>query len=253
MLWIFVFILIILIISFSHRKYYLSVLAIFKNESMNLREWLDHYIWQGVDHFYLINNGSTDDYQSILKEYDNISIINLESPNSQVEHYNTAFEFFNIKNYTEWLIVCDLDEFYYAIEFKNLKDYLKSQSNTCIISSMHMFGSRDEYEHPKSIRKAFLHRDSTLHTNGKSILRAAFINELSVHEHNMNGKCIRDDKNIHLNHYVIQSKEYFDKIKKTRGDVMSKGNFRDDDYFKKYDKREVFDDGIVKKMLNDNI
>jgi hypothetical protein len=34
---------------------YLSILAIMKNEAMNLKLWIDHYIYQGVDHFYLID------------------------------------------------------------------------------------------------------------------------------------------------------------------------------------------------------
>lgn len=44
--------------------YFLTCLAIFKNEAMNLKEWLDHHLWQGVEHFYLINNGSEDDYKN---------------------------------------------------------------------------------------------------------------------------------------------------------------------------------------------
>ena len=37
-------------------KYYLSVGAMFKNESHILKEWLDHYLREGVDMFLLINN-----------------------------------------------------------------------------------------------------------------------------------------------------------------------------------------------------
>ena len=36
--------------------YYLSILAQFKNETMNLKLWLDHHLWQGVQHFFLIDN-----------------------------------------------------------------------------------------------------------------------------------------------------------------------------------------------------
>jgi len=50
-------------------KYYLSVYAIFKNESVALEEWLTHYINEGVDHFFLIDNGSTDDYEPILNKF----------------------------------------------------------------------------------------------------------------------------------------------------------------------------------------
>ena len=37
-------------------KYYLSVLAIFKNEKHIMKEWLLHHMKEGVEHFYLIDN-----------------------------------------------------------------------------------------------------------------------------------------------------------------------------------------------------
>ena len=49
--------------------YTLSVLAMFKNESMIIQEWIKHYIEEGVEHFYLIDNGSTDDYYEKIKMY----------------------------------------------------------------------------------------------------------------------------------------------------------------------------------------
>ena len=55
--------------------YFLSVLAQFKNETMNLKVWIEHYLWQGVEHFYLIDNGSTDNPLSILQEYINRGIV----------------------------------------------------------------------------------------------------------------------------------------------------------------------------------
>ena len=38
----------------SPRKYYLSVLGVFKNEGHIMKEWIDHYILHGVDHIYII-------------------------------------------------------------------------------------------------------------------------------------------------------------------------------------------------------
>ena len=37
------------------KKYKLVIVAIFKNEAIAMREWLEHYIRQGVEHFYIIN------------------------------------------------------------------------------------------------------------------------------------------------------------------------------------------------------
>ena len=51
------------------KKHFLSVCAIFKNEGRFLREWLNYYLLAGVDHFYLYNNFSDDDYAAVLKPY----------------------------------------------------------------------------------------------------------------------------------------------------------------------------------------
>jgi hypothetical protein len=46
--------------------YEFCVCAVFKNESHILEEWLLHYIYRGIDHFYLVNDNSTDDYKYII-------------------------------------------------------------------------------------------------------------------------------------------------------------------------------------------
>jgi hypothetical protein len=51
--------------------YYLTIGAIFKNESHCLQEWIEHHIFHGVEHFYLLNDGSTDEYMKILQPYIN--------------------------------------------------------------------------------------------------------------------------------------------------------------------------------------
>ena len=47
----------------NNYPYQLSVIAIFQNEDRFLKEWLDFYRVLGVDHFYLFNNLSEDNYQ----------------------------------------------------------------------------------------------------------------------------------------------------------------------------------------------
>ena len=49
--------------------YDLVICSMFKNESMILQEWIEHYVEMGVQHFYLIDNGSTDSYLDILQPY----------------------------------------------------------------------------------------------------------------------------------------------------------------------------------------
>ena len=74
----------------TRKKYYLSVLATFKNEMLNLDLWIRHYIWMGVDHFYLIDNGSTDNSLHVLKPYKEkgiVTILSLHEKYKQKENY----------------------------------------------------------------------------------------------------------------------------------------------------------------------
>ena len=123
---------------------YLSIIAIFKDETLNLKLWIDHYLWQGVDHFYMIDNGSQDNPLSILQPYiddGKVSYYNLPEPQKQTEHYRNVYDKY-IKNNTEWLIVCDMDEFFYGTE-TNLKNAVKklSYKYDYIICNWLMFGN----------------------------------------------------------------------------------------------------------------
>ena len=53
------------------------IVAIFKNESHILKEWMEHYISQGIDKFFLIDHNSTDNYFHILQPYINSGMVEL--------------------------------------------------------------------------------------------------------------------------------------------------------------------------------
>ena len=70
-------------------------------------------------------------------------------------------------------------------------------------------------------------------------------------EHGPISEQILGKSNLHLNHYAIQSWEWFEKVKCTRGDAhnMKTDKIRDRAYFDAYDKHsnKVFDDELAKK------
>ena len=47
-------------------KYYLSVCVCIKNEGIYINEFIQHYMNQGVDHFYIINNNSDDNINEMV-------------------------------------------------------------------------------------------------------------------------------------------------------------------------------------------
>ena len=47
--------------------FYFTIGAVFKNEAHIMKEWIDHYLFHGVDHIYLINDNSNDKFLDILQ------------------------------------------------------------------------------------------------------------------------------------------------------------------------------------------
>lgn len=140
------------------------IVATFKNESEILDEWIKHYINEGCSKFFLIDNGSDDNYLPIIEKYkDWIVLVMDERLHRQVENYNYYFSE-RVKSYT-WTLTCDLDEFVYARNgYKTISDYLSSVNSN--ISSLSipwkMFGSNGyntlDKKEPDSAIKSFTKR-----------------------------------------------------------------------------------------------
>lgn len=73
------------------KQYKVSVCAIFKNEAPYLREWIEFNHIVGVDHFFLYNNNSEDNYEEIIEPYVKKGIVTLiqwPKNQAQMECYN---------------------------------------------------------------------------------------------------------------------------------------------------------------------
>lgn len=102
------------------KEYNLCVAAIFQNEGRFMKEWLDYNLLIGVDHFYLYNNESTDNFHEVIDPYVAIGVVELfDWPNRwpetqfafgcQAYAYQDALK--RCKKKTHWLAAIDLDEF----------------------------------------------------------------------------------------------------------------------------------------------
>ena len=135
--------------------YNLSILAMFKNESMIIEDWIIHYLKEGVNHFYLIDNGSVDDYWTKINKYENYITIVKDStrlPNgTQTYLYNKIF-LETIKRETKWLIICDIDEYIYA-KNGNIMNVLNKLSENVekIWLPWKIFGSNGNIKQPNNI------------------------------------------------------------------------------------------------------
>lgn len=200
----------------SKQTYYLSVAAIFKNESHGIKEWIEHYISEGVDHFYLIDNGSTDGYQTEIVKFLEKGLITLvidDTRWAQIELYNRHF--LELKDESEWLLVCDLDEFIYGRNgYRTIVDFLKSLSINigAIRIPWKMFGSSNFIDQPRSIVDSFLLREAyergsifsslrSKKTHSKAIVRSKFLKRFHIHFCYLKGKCKTIGANQKRNSY----------------------------------------------------
>ena len=115
-------------------KYSLSICCIFKDDSNYLPEWIEFHYSQGVDHFYLFNNLSRDDYMGHLQPYINQGIVDLiEWPLEAacLYHWNQIqcnaymHGLREYKDESKWIAYIDNDEFLFSPTGENLKQVLK--------------------------------------------------------------------------------------------------------------------------------
>lgn len=265
------------------RKYPVVVMSQMFNETHIIREWIEHYLWQGVDHFILIDNCDVcleNESRDILADYIEKGQVTLHRDlvkHAQMEHYTKYSKPF--RDLAEWIIVVDTDEFVYARRgYKLIGDYLMSLSPAVVQVCVpwKVYGSSGQIKIPKSAVDTFItrHKGST---HCKSIIRAGAGGDYNIHVHGLNkvnkkyGTCInsasvgrkcdeplegrgeaRDysEYHLHMNHYAIQSLDWFKAVKMTRGSANTAvfDKIRDLTYFKRYDAPATVVDTELKDM-----
>lgn len=236
--------------------YFLTVAAIFKNEAIALREWCQHYFNEDADHILLIDNGSSDDFIPQIADFISAGKITLlvdPTPYDQDNVYNRLLVPY-LKS-TTWLQIMDMDEFMYGRN-GSIVDYLKTLDEDvgAIRVGWKMFGTSGHLVQPQSIIQSFTNRGPYYgdNINIKSIFRSRAATHLKMHK----TEILRNYREIapyqpprpagtgtnetdlaehvlHLNHYSLQSRDWFMKVKATRGDAATSVNVRDATYFEK--------------------
>ncbi len=112
--------------------YELSIAAIFRDEGAYLKEWIEYHKMVGVEHFWLYNNSSTDDWEEILQPYiaeGVVEVINWPFPSQEkrVKYQEFAYKDALDKaiGMTNWLAVIDLDEYLLPMKEKTITECLK--------------------------------------------------------------------------------------------------------------------------------
>jgi hypothetical protein len=250
-------------------KYKLVIVAMFKNEAHAIKEWIQHYMSQGVEYFYMIDNGSNDNWEEQVKNLP-VHVYTDHKKYAQIQLYNKYF-LDVVKQNSEWVMVIDLDEFMYSrLGYKTITNYLESLDDNIDVIEVKwkMFGSNNHINQPESIIKGFTKRkimnNHILDNHVKTISRTINLTKFNIHGHFFMGNIktitlpTKTNENLlnkaalHLNHYAIQSWDWFSRVKMTRGSATnsSQNNFRNKDYFKKYDFNDIQDTELINKCSN---
>ena len=261
--------------------YDLAIVTILKNEAPYLREWLDYHLLAGVDHFYLYDNDSTDDYQEVLAPYvgaNLVTLINFPGQIMQMPAYNNALEKYRFE--CRYMAFIDLDEFIYPKSNRSIVEIVdeilaRDAQAAGLAINWQIFGSNghETADYNRGVLERFTRRapvdwtpDGKGNAHVKHISNPRKIHYIynphcasyfdSLYPVNENGKIIRAsipnafnkpvtaDK-IVVNHYFCKSREEF--INKTqRGRCDQAVNNYNMTYFEEYDRNDEFDDGILK-------
>lgn len=241
------------------KKYYLSVCTIFKNESAYLKEWLEYHLLVGVEHFYLYNNFSEDNYKEILSPYIDSGVVDLIDwpvPQGQPSAYEDCFN--KTRTLTNWILFIDIDEYVVPRYELTISDWLKHyEFYPSVAMYWRVFGTSAIVEEDKT--KLIAEQYIVCWDKLDSVTKVAFNTRFDVSDfkshHFMSAKIknlvippvnesrkfikfnihrvkfFNHESTIQINHYWSKSYNDYRKRKSTNGDVFYKVAPYDQQYF----------------------
>jgi hypothetical protein len=90
----------------------LGVVVIIRDEAPYLTEWLAYHHALGVQHFFIYDNGSTDELHEVIEPWVNhglVTLVHWPLPGGQIDAYAHALRFYGPS--LDWLAYFDVDEF----------------------------------------------------------------------------------------------------------------------------------------------
>jgi hypothetical protein len=114
-------------------SYELAIVSMFKNEGNYLKEWIEYHRMVGVEHFWLYNNGSTDNFSEVLQPYIKEGLVDLfywpklEGEATHVPAQIRAFKdgLRRARGNTKWVAALDTDEFLLPFKEKTIPECLE--------------------------------------------------------------------------------------------------------------------------------
>ncbi len=199
-------------------KYFLSVCTCIKNEKKYIDSFIEHYLQEGVNHIYIINNGSTDNIEEYIdchKFSQHITLINdnrdmkVLTDNSGPEGHRALLNdnlYDLIRKETQWAAIVDADEYIYGKNGHTIRSFLLSLDETigCIYVLWNIINPLLETETNRMRLNYDKINELTYNIKyandfGKSIVRTSMLRDedkLWLHKIKVNGLTINNYGNI---------------------------------------------------------
>ncbi|HWW83567.1 MAG TPA: glycosyltransferase family 92 protein [Vicinamibacterales bacterium] len=250
----------------ANKLFSLAVVAIVKDEGRCLEEWLAYHILLGCEHFYLFDNGSTDDSQKVLKKfitYGYVTRIDWPLFPGQIDAYNYAARTFG--HLAEWLTFIDVDEFFVLKRHRSLPELLSTVDGDQLLIFWKMFGHSGHRQRPPGlVIENYTRCEPRLSPVTKTIVRTDRIRTVQVHncvtttgrtvndlgaplrEDWMHPERDRSDESIRINHYFTRSyEEYEEKIRRGQVDGRTQKVLQPYEHFDYEDEDTTLADGAA--------
>lgn len=111
----------------NRERFALCATAIVKNEASYIEEWLAYHRAVGVSHFFIFDNNSSDNIDSVLAPWSNHGIVTLlKWPlfGRQIDAYDFALRHFG--HVTDWMAFIDIDEFVVPKRHQTVSAFLET-------------------------------------------------------------------------------------------------------------------------------
>lgn len=131
--------------------HYLAVCAIFRDEALYLREWVAFHRLQGVEHFWLYDNLSRDDWRSAIEPHtDVVDVMPWPAEPGQNSAYLDCLK--SHRHDARWISFLDVDEFLFSPTGRSLPDVLRDfERHPGVVVNWRMYGTNGYEERPDGL------------------------------------------------------------------------------------------------------
>jgi len=132
---------------------YLSIVAIYRDEAVYLREWIEFHRIVGVERFFLYDNFSLDNHREVLAPYIEEGTVVLHDwpvfP-GQIPAFDDAIR--RHRHQSRWIAFIDLDEFLFSPTLKPLPEILTDyEEHPGVLANWAVFGSSGHRSQPPGL------------------------------------------------------------------------------------------------------